>query len=422
MSENKGASSRIIQIKDGVIGPVDPSIRTITPRRIGDYPKVPMVHLEIVKNYSSTLLFGPPVCDELVAFVQHMYTREEALLVRYLKPLTRKTASAIAKATHRPVSEVSKILEYLANDKQVILSSGSGDKKRYSILPIVGGTYEVVQMGRSNETPEDPLYEWRKRFAQLFEELYNTGYFTDFAKNSISIIRTIPIGQSIESNNMALPSDKLEEVFDRYDKFAVGNCGCRVTLRHKGFDCGLPLETCTFMGDFGKIMVDRGFARFVDLKEILAIKKDAEAKGLINWVTNLDEKSGRFGNYSCSCCGCCCIIFRTINEFNVPGLVTKPHFMPVFDDSKCTSCGLCAKRCQLGAITVDTKGKSLVHQPGRCIGCGQCVLACEKEKAIEMKATPNYKKPPGSVPMMGIKMLPKLMRTGWGIWKGKKVK
>ena len=75
-------TSNVIQIVDGIIGPKEPRKKTITPKAFSDYPGVYKPHLEIAKNYSSILLMGPPICDELIALIQHMYTEEEALLVR----------------------------------------------------------------------------------------------------------------------------------------------------------------------------------------------------------------------------------------------------------------------------------------------------------------------------------------------------
>ncbi len=411
------SSSRVIQIKDGVIGPVEPLPVTVPYKKIGDYPGVPKVYTEVAKHFSSTLLMGPPICDELISLVQHIYTEEEASIVRHLKPYRIKTAKAIARAENRPVEEVSTILEYLANEKHTLLSYGPLDNRRYLMLAMVGGVFEMVQMGKDVGAPYDTLLAWRRRFAELFEELFDTGYWTDYTKHSTSLLRTLPIGQSIESNPIALPSDRLEEVFDRYNTFAVGRCGCRKTKQHVGEDCGRPLDVCTAMGDYAESIINKGFMRRVEKKEIIEIKKEAESKGLVHWLANVDEISGRFGNFSCSCCGCCCAVFRTITEFNMPGLVAQPHFIPSFNSIECDSCGLCAKRCPMGAITVDTKNEILMHQTKRCIGCGQCVLACEKKHAIQMGPSSNFKRPANTLPMMGIKMLPRFLRMTLNVWK-----
>ena len=130
VTSNPGAG-RVIQIKDGIVGPREPRLRSVRPKKISDYPGVPAPYLEVARIYSNPLLMGPPICDELIALVEHMYTEEEASLVRHLKALPGKTVAAVAAAAHRPVEEVRPILERLALEKFVLLSSGTGNKKRY---------------------------------------------------------------------------------------------------------------------------------------------------------------------------------------------------------------------------------------------------------------------------------------------------
>lgn len=54
-------------------------------------------------------------------------------------------------------------------------------------------------------------------------------------------------------------------------------------------------------------------------------------------------------------------------------------------DGKCTSCSCgkcsgCVEVCQIGALT---RGKSVVINLDKCIGCGACVSAC-KHDAISL--------------------------------------
>jgi heterodisulfide reductase subunit A len=44
---------------------------------------------------------------------------------------------------------------------------------------------------------------------------------------------------------------------------------------------------------------------------------------------------------------------------------------------ECTSCGICAKVCPFGAITVDTRAKTPAHVTvAACAGCGTCAAEC----------------------------------------------
>ena len=59
--------------------------------------------------------------------------------------------------------------------------------------------------------------------------------------------------------------------------------------------------------------------------------------------------------------------------------VTKQ--IPVVDERKCTACGVCAKACQFGAISV-VAGKVLVFDQ-LCHGCGRCTLVCPEGAITE---------------------------------------
>jgi Fe-S-cluster-containing hydrogenase component 2 len=47
----------------------------------------------------------------------------------------------------------------------------------------------------------------------------------------------------------------------------------------------------------------------------------------------------------------------------------------------------------MGAITVDTKNKTRSFASERCVGCGLCVVKCEKQKALQLEAVPGYTPP-----------------------------
>jgi electron transport complex protein RnfB len=412
MATSKPGAGRVIQIKDGIIGPREPRLRSVRPKKLSDYPGVPAPYLEVAKMYSSPLLWGPPICDELIALVEHIYTEEEASLVQHLKALPGKTAAAVAAAAYRPVEEVRPILERLALEKFVLLSSGTENKKRYYLMPLMPGVFEMALI----RTSLDTLTNWHRRLAELFAALYETGYFVDYAEHPASTVRYLPVGETIEAHPMALPSDRLEEILDRYKVFAVGLCQCRMTEEIVGRGCGRSLENCVGFGNAAEFLIRNDKMRRVEKKDVLEIKAKAEAEGLVTWMfeTELGKSSS---GASCSCCGCCCGALRTISEFNMPGMIAPPHFMPEVDLTQCTYCGKCAKACPMGAIVVDTKGKSHQHLSERCIGCGLCAVACDKEHAIQMEPTPKYRQPQRSLLPALLQTLPSYLRNAWSVWR-----
>jgi Pyruvate/2-oxoacid:ferredoxin oxidoreductase delta subunit len=411
MAEGMSAR-RTIQVNGPIIGPLTPKPRSIKPAKITDFPGVARVHLDVAEKLSSPLLMGPPICEQLVAFVQHLFTEEEAGVVRHLSVFAGRNEADLAKAERRPVEQLKPILHSLAIEKRAITCTGSDGDAKYKLLPIFPGIFEMVLIG---VTPEK-MTDWHRRFAELFELLYDTGYPLEYMQNRSKLVRFLPVGQSIESHPMALPFDRTAAIIDRYDVFGVGQCQCRILANVHGQGCGKPLENCLSMGQSAQLGIERGWLGKVSKEEAVEIKAQAEAEGLVSWMLNVESTKAQ---HSCSCCGCCCKAMRLVNEFNAPGVMAPPHFRPKFDMAKCTSCGKCAKSCPMGSITVDTAAKKLSQKVERCIGCGLCVLACDKARAISMDPVPDHEMPYKSMLSMIVRTTPSRLWTALKVWKGR---
>ncbi|MCP4751513.1 MAG: 4Fe-4S dicluster domain-containing protein [Proteobacteria bacterium] len=380
------AGNRFIQKKNGIFGPVDPRPIKIDKRKPEDYPDLPQAYLDVAKMWGPRF-GGPPLCDMYVELLKHMFTEEEAEVFRHLKgALGGKTALEMAETADRSVEDVVRIMDVLTDEKRITLDIGSRKERRYFLQPLIPGAWETIVLTTSMSL----LTDWQKKFVELFLPLYETGYTAFRVGERPPGIRYLPVGQSIEMNQMALPADKMGEIFQEYDDFAVGLCQCRIGAELVGNNCGRPMENCVAMGPLANREVSVGKMRRVNLKEVLEIKAEAEASGLVSWTMNLEINGS---NTSCSCCGCCCMMMRAISEFNSPGYIAPPHFMPEVDAKKCTHCGKCAKACPMGAWTVNARDKTRSLEKVRCIGCGLCYVACDKEKAVELKPVPGYETP-----------------------------
>ncbi|MEW6187440.1 MAG: 4Fe-4S dicluster domain-containing protein [Thermodesulfobacteriota bacterium] len=386
MENRNTGGNRLIQINNGIIGPVPPRPVSIPERPPKDYPDLPQAYLDVAVMWGPKL-GGPPLCDPFVALLKHLVTEEEACLVRHLKGAkTGKTAAEIATEEHRPPEEVSRIMNELADEKRIILASKKGENRKYFLQPLIPGAWETILV----RTDFDTLTDWHKKFVELFLPLYETGFTTLNIGKRPPGIRYLPVGKSLEYHPLALPSDRLGEIFDQYQDFAVGLCQCRMGAKIIGEYCGRPMENCVAMGPLAVRESEAGLMRRITLKDALEIKAEAEASGLVSWTMGYEIAGS---NTSCSCCGCCCMMMRSISEFNAPGRIAPPHFMPVVDGDQCSYCGKCAKACPMGAWTVDTKNKTRSFEALRCVGCGLCYVACDKEKAITLQPVADYVAP-----------------------------
>ena len=260
---------RVIEVQGRVVGPTEPRLKVLRPRKLSDYPHVPGVYHDVARQLSSPARMGPPVCDELMALVQHVFSEEEAGVVRHLGLLSGRSAAELARAEHRPIDQVQPILDRLSNEKRVVVRSGGrkeGTAPVYRLLPIVPGIFEMMLI---SHTPES-LTEWHRRFIELFESLYETGYSLDYQqKHPAPSVRYLPVGKAIDAHPMALPTDKLEMVLDQFKVFAVGQCQCRMAMQALGRGCGKPLGNCMVMGTWAERGVADGWLKLVSRNEAL---------------------------------------------------------------------------------------------------------------------------------------------------------
>lgn len=412
---DQAGGRRIWNVNRELARPAAPRAATKQPKQLGDYSGVAPAHREVARKLASPLLMGPPICDELLALVQHVFTEEEASLVRHLGQLTGHSAEELARAERRPLDEVRPRLHELAVVKRAIAGDGAAGKERYRLLPIMPGMFEMVLIGSSPDT----ISPWHRRFAELFEALYETGYAVDYQRTRTRptpLVRVLSIGHSIDAHPMALPSDRLEVILDRYQTFGVGQCQCRLTTAIAGHGCGKPLGNCTVMGEWAERGIAQGWLKSVSRQGLLDIKREAEAGGLVTWMMNVESIPGQI---SCSCCGCCCHAMRMVTEFNVPGIMAPAHFQPQFDATRCTLCGRCVQRCPTAALTSAAQQKTLQHQVARCIGCGLCAIACDQRQAVTMEPVPGYKLPYRSWFAMLFHSAPGLLQGAWQAWRSR---
>ena len=56
----------------------------------------------------------------------------------------------------------------------------------------------------------------------------------------------------------------------------------------------------------------------------------------------------------------------------------KSHYAAVVDYDKCNGCGICAQRCQFGALKFEVTTKKSNIDQFLCYGCGLCQTGCPK--------------------------------------------
>ncbi|KGK83289.1 4Fe-4S ferredoxin [Desulfosporosinus sp. HMP52] len=176
--------------------------------------------------------------------------------------------------------------------------------------------------------------------------------------------------------------EDLDQVLESVKDIRLVPCNCRKLANH----CVKPTETCL---SFDDSITDRTFGRSLSKEEAKELVWSAHKKGLMHQVNSDWRTMGP--TYMCNCCSCCCYPLRLAQEKGTKGVFPISQFMVQRDETKCSHCGACAKRCNFGAFysgeakTV-VKGKSrrkVELNLNKCWGCGICKETCPT-KAIAM--------------------------------------
>jgi ferredoxin len=350
---------------------------------------------DLSRRFASIALMGPPLSDKVIRLIEHIFTPGEAAVAVGVPNYVGMSAELIAKKLKRNPAEIQPYLDSMST-KRIIMRLADDKGVTYALLPIVPGMFEMVLM-KGDDT------EWHRKYAELFEELYSTGYVRDSVTRPLPGVKSIPVELSLPGESVVLPSDRFSELLQSHTDMAVINvCQCRQAKRLIDKTCkrSKPEDGCLSFGTFASYIEKEGLGRRVSREEMTDIAAERNEKGLVFFTGNVKFSNP---NAICTCCDCCCDFLRCVNEFGTIGLVAPAHFIAKVDDALCNNCGKCTKRCNTYAHTMQEK-KHLFNS-AKCIGCGLCIRSC-KEDAISMVANPAYKPPSENFLRLGLRLLP----------------
>jgi len=298
--------------------------------------------------------FAPSTTGAEMPLLQHLFAPDEADLAVHLT-LDREPADVIAARAGLPAAETTQRLERMAQ-KGLIFTVNDTKRKLYSAAPWIVGIYEF-QINNLTPAFREVLFDYWGSIAPRDRPA------------TIPQMRTVPVHESVDVSLEALPYERVYQLVEASDRFAVAPCICRKQAQLSDRGCDAPLETCLMFDDWADFYVEGGRGRAIDREEVMAILARADEHNLV-----LQPANSKDADAICCCCGCCCGILGGLKQQPRPADAVASAFIAQFDADLCISCWTCLDRCQMDAFSVG--GASVKFDAGRCIGCGLCVTTC----------------------------------------------
>jgi len=334
---------------------------------------------EKLRNRLENMATGYPATSSNVELkiLQQLFSEEDATLFLKMEAGPQTAGDMASRLGEDKVNTAAR-LETMAR-RGLIFRDREGDAILYRPIPFIVGIYEY-QLNHLNL----PLLKDISKY-------YMSGLGATFHGQKTPHLRSIPINTDIVADRPVFPYDDAAAIIKGKTRVAVAECFCRKAVRMYGKTCEHPLETCLQFDAFADYYVENNMARYISTDEALSILKQSEKEGLVIHILNSQKVEAM-----CCCCSCCCGMLISLKLFPAPALPAKSNYFCRFDESACTDCGICVKRCTVGAFKM--KDAKVVYSAGKCIGCGLCVTVCPVEAVkLEKKPEQDHYLPPATV-------------------------
>ena len=321
--------------------------------------------------------FPPTESGVELRILRKLFSPQDAELALNLT-LIPESAKVVARRAKIPPEEAGARLDELASKGLCFSIKGRNGVTSYMASQFVIGIWEY----HVNDLDPELIQDMREYIPTLFDP-------ETWTKSPQ--LRTIPVGQSVSSEQSIMAYEQAGELIRKQKKLLVAPCICRKEHKMTGEGCDKPEETCLVFGLGADYYHRNGLGRMIGQEEALAILAKAEKAGLVLQPSNAEKIVN-----ICCCCGCCCQVLKTLKLYPRPADMVASSFAAELDQDECVGCGICEDRCQMDALSLD--GDKAVLDEARCIGCGLCVTTCPSG-ALSLVRKPQEKQPklPGNM-------------------------
>ncbi|KAJ6244240.1 ferredoxin [Anaeramoeba flamelloides] len=346
---------------------------------------------------------------DLLELLKIVSSPEEAIVASKL-PFIPTDLPELCKNLNMDAKELKPMLDSMA-DRGIVFDLRMGEDKvnKYCLAPIAIGIFEFIYMRTNRVTDVDfkrlsPVMDSYLRKSPEMAKLF----FEGETAMGRAMVREETIGSEhgsyffdYEKATMAIKNSKI---------MSIGTCACRSMQTDLGNACGAPLRTCMTFGTAADYMIRHGIAEKSDKYEMLDILEESKSHGLVQIGDNTKQAA-----FMCNCCGvnennnrdegCCCEFLNSVKFYKAKNAIHTSNFIADVNPKTCIGCGVCEKRCPLGAIYMEevepeiqvvksnTQRANLLGEkpkkkrkkrkkriakidPNLCYGCGVCATFC----------------------------------------------
>ncbi|MHA1278774.1 MAG: 4Fe-4S binding protein [Candidatus Helarchaeota archaeon] len=329
-----------------------------------------------------------PITDTLLEFLQIKLTEDQAKFLHVFKKPSLNL-DQLKEKTDLPEDELLATLEGLMNEG---ILSGAPSRRTgtmvYSLMPLFPGIIEYTMMrGKTGEKEKKLAQLIEKLFAELREGTQrNYDDIMPRFKEYPPPARVIPVEEKVEvgSDHVVL-TQEASKLIDYQERVALTTCYCKHEKDLLGDPCKVTdeKEICLLFGKAAYNAINHNFAREISKEEAKKILRQAEDAGLVHKIFHTKLDFSRDIEGICSCCACCCGIFRLYHEGVWP-FHTITNYLAKLNPDECVGCGTCVEKCQIKAITLEDDLAKI--DDTKCIGCGVCTHLCP-QGAIDLEYT-----------------------------------
>jgi len=280
--------------------------------------------------------------------LENILTDEMIDVALSIKLRTPTSISDIAKKNNKPLPEMTKIIEQMADIG--IIEYTWVDHKEMIVLPIFApGSMELMVM---NVDQMENHPEIAYGFTDYIKNMQNN--FAKFFPVGSGLMRVIPVEKAIDAESRKVSCEEVSYWIEKNsESLGVTGCQCRRMRRVMGEGTGdLEGDWCVVIGEFAESCIKTNKARRITKDEAYEIMNRAEEMGYVHQVSNIDGPDSSM--FICNCSWDTCLALRTSWMTDTPNM-SRSNYIAKVEKDNCVACGQCVEVCPQNAVKLGQK-------------------------------------------------------------------